>query len=315
MAEKEAPELEWRISSVALVRTPGRFRTLAEAIDSDVDFRPTIAARTFPPKRRLKGSFTEYAAALETRFDPAEAEGCFYRRDVIPRGSGDVLVIDNGRLRHNQTHDIYGGFEDVEWFASAERLERLSDYLVRVADAFGAYYGSCCLNQLQTQRIRHLRKNAPSWVGRLTRVGRVVDDPEREVSDVYWWNYFGPAFVERWGGHLDSFGVRRVKTRAGAIVVWATESPFVFDPKVRTIGGYSWKHPFYKALGGDVFMWEGQRQRAPGEVVPSWIDHHRAAGVDVASLPGPDRPIVKGKFLPRVVVLKDAKPLEEPDEL
>ena len=131
MAEKEAPELEWRISSVAPVRTPGRFRTLAEAIDSDVDFRPTIAARAFPPKRRLKGSFAEYAAALETRFDPAEAEGCFYRRDVIPRGSGDVLVIDNGRLRHNQTHNISGGFEDVEWFASAERLERLSDYLVR----------------------------------------------------------------------------------------------------------------------------------------------------------------------------------------
>ena len=314
MADKEAPELEWRISSVAMMRAPGRFRVLGEAIDSDVDFRPTIAARTFPPKRRLKGSFAAYAAALEPRFDANEAEGCFYERDVTPRGSGEVLVIDNARLGRNNAHDIYGGFTDVEWFASSERLERLSAYLIRVADAFGAYYGSCSLNQMATQRISHLRKNAQTWVGKLLRAGRVMCDPEREIRDVHWWNYYGPAYVERWKGRLDSIGTRSLKTPAGAAVIWATETPFVYDPKVRTVGGYAWKHPFYEALGNDAFMWERQRRRAPGEVVPAWNDHYRAAGVDMASLPRSQASVAKARFLPRVVVLKNAEPMEEPDE-
>ncbi|HEV2172245.1 MAG TPA: hypothetical protein VGR71_01705 [Nitrospira sp.] len=314
MAEKEAPELEWRISSVAMMRAPRRFRVLGEAIDSDVDFRPTIAARTFPPKRRLKGSFAGYAAALEPRFDPNEAEGCFYERDVTPHGRGEVLVIDDARLGRNQTHDFYGGFADVGWFASPERLEHLSAYLIRVADAFGAYYGSCSLNQMATQRIGHLRKNAQTWIGKLLQAGRVVCDPEREILDVHWWNYYGPAFVDRWKDRLDSLGTKRVKTPTGALVIWATETPFVYDPKIRTVGGYPWKRPFYEALGNDAFMWELQRQRGPGEVVPSWNDHHRAAGVDMVSLPSSHAPIAKARILPRVVVLKNAEPMEEPDE-
>ena len=54
------PELEWHIVSVAMLRMPGRLRSIGDAVDSDEDFRPTIAARTFPPRRRLKGAFADW---------------------------------------------------------------------------------------------------------------------------------------------------------------------------------------------------------------------------------------------------------------
>lgn len=82
MAKGEVLELEWRLCSVAMLRAPGRLRAIGDAIDSDPDLRPSIAARSFPPKRRLKGTFTDYAEALETRLNPAEAEGCFFERDI-----------------------------------------------------------------------------------------------------------------------------------------------------------------------------------------------------------------------------------------
>ena len=307
------PELEWHIVSVAMLRMPGRLRSIGDAVDSDEDFRPTIAARTFPPRRRLKGAFADYLARLEDLFDPAEAEGCFYERDLTPQGNGEMLLVDNGRLRLNRTHYLGGGFVDGDWFDSGERLERMSEYLIRIADAFQALYGYCSVNQLVEQRIRLLKKNAVTSLGRLFGVGRSVEEPSREIPDVYWWNYFGPAFVERWASRLESLGVKQLRTPTGAKVIWATDSPFVYNPRARSLGAYEWKRPFYDALGKDVFMWEGQQQRAPGEVVPNWDDHHRAAGVDVPSLPSPERPVIKSKILPRVVVSKDTPPLEEPD--
>src|SRR5437870_3810281 len=191
-----------------MLRLPGRLRAIGEAIDSDPDLRPTIAARSFPPRRSLKGTFADYAAALEARVDPAETEGCFFERDITPHGYGDLLLVDNGRLRANRTHEANGLFQDVDWYRADERLRRASDYLIRIADSM---------------------------------------------------------------------------------------------------------HQFYDVLGGDTFMWEGQTQREPGEVVPSWDDHHRAAGVDISTLAGAEPPSMKGRFLPRIVVPKQEAPPEEPD--
>jgi len=297
-----------------MLRAPGRLRVIGDAIDSDPDLRPTIAARTFPPRRRLKGSFADYGAALDARFDPAEAEGCFFERDITPRGFGDLVLVDDGRLRVNRIHEANGLFQDPDWYRTEERLQRVSDYLTRIADAMNAFHGYCVLNLINAQRIRFLKRNAVTWLGRLTGVGRVLEDPAREVPDVYWWNYFGPSFVERWGKPMDSLGVKQVKTAAGGVVIWATDSPFVYDPKVKKLGDYSWKRPFYEILGADVFMWERQKQREPGEVVPSWEDHHRAAGVDISTLAGAEPPLMKSRFLPRVAVQKQQAPLEEPDD-
>jgi hypothetical protein len=311
--KESPPELEWRICSVAALRSAARLRAIGEAFDRDPDLRPTIAARGFPPKRRLRASFADYAAALEARFDPAQAEGCFFERDITPRSYGDLLLVNDGRLRVNRIHEANGLLQDVDWYGTDERLQRLSDYLTRIADAMSAFHGHCVLNLINAQRIRFLKKNAVTWFGRLTGVGRVLEDQDREVPDVYWWNYFGSSFVERWAGRIDSLGVKQVRTPAGGVVIWATDSPFVYDPKAKKLGDYSWKRPFYDVLGADVFMWEGQKQRKPGEVVPSWDDHHRAAGVDVRTLAGAEPPSMKAHLLPRVVVLKQQAPPEEPD--
>ena len=297
---EDVPELEWWIYSVADLHAPGRLRSIGEAIESDPDLRPTIAARTFPPKRRLKGSLADYTAALESRFDPAQAGGWFTERDARPRGPGEVLLRDEGRLWVQLPHTVDGAVLDVDWFESAERLERLSSYLERVADAVEAFYGYCALNLMVLQRVRLLKKNAVTWLGRMgSGVGRVTEDLARELPDVYWWNYFGPAYVERWGARLETLGVKRTKTPGGAMAIWATETPFVFNRNARRLDSYDWKRPFYEALGEDVFMREGQRQREPGEVVPSL---------------GRQMPPVKTRPLPRVVILKDAAPPDEPDD-
>ncbi len=296
---EDAQQLEWWIYSVADLRATGRPRSIGEAIESDPDFRPTIAARTFPPKRRLKASFADYTAALESRFDPNEAEGWFTERDVRPRGRGEVLLMDKGRLGQRLPHTVKGGVVDIDWLESAERLERFASYLERVADSVGAFYGYCALNLMVQQRVRLLKKNAVTWLGRLSGVGRVTEDLARELPDVYWWNYFGPAYVERWGDRLQTVGVKRTTTPGGAMAIWATETPFVLDAKARRLDSYEWKRTFYGALGEDVFMRERQRQREPGEVVPNL---------------GPESPPVKARLLPRVVVLRDAAPLDEPDD-
>src|SRR2546428_13935404 len=98
-----------------MLRLPGRLRAIGEAIGSDPDLRPTIAARSFPPRRSLKGTFAEYAAALEARVDPAETEGCFFERDITPHGYGGLFLGDHGRLRAYRLPEANGLFLDVEW--------------------------------------------------------------------------------------------------------------------------------------------------------------------------------------------------------
>ena len=74
------------------------------------------------------------------------------------------------------------------------------------------------------------------------------------VRDVYWLNYFGPAYVERWGSLVARLGIRRETTSNGGVVVWATETPFVYEHDIGSFMDYEWKQPFYELLGRDVFV-------------------------------------------------------------
>ena len=95
----------------------------------------------------------------------------------------------------------------------------------------------------------------------------------------------GPLFPGSMGVRLTELGARQKRTLAGASVVMATDTPFVFDPKIKRIDGYAWKSPFYVALGADTFMHEGQKQREMGELVPDFDAHRRAAGFKRAAVP------------------------------
>ena len=313
----EQSELFWHIESVALLREPGRLRALGAALDSEPDFRVTHVGRSFPPGRAINGTFTDYLAGFHDRLKPAEQEMWFFERRDAPHGAGDIYLLDNGRLRHNRAHELNGSFKDARWFSSHERLERLSRYLTRIADAAGAFYGYCSAGEMLDQRLHLLQRSSGPIFGWIFHAGRAAHDRDRELPDVHWWNYFGPAFVERWDGRMDGLGARQATTPAGARVIWSTASPFVYDPSASWLGAYAWKRPFYMALGDDTFMREGQKRGAVGELVPTWADHYRAAGVDVSTLEGPEPPVIKGGLFPKVVRLRerpaDTVDSDEPD--
>jgi hypothetical protein len=228
----------------------------------------------------------------------------FFAHREPPVGDGDIYVADDRRLQLRDTpHTVDGRFSDVVWFRSPERLTALSAYLARVADAGGAFYANCASSEVLDQRARLLERSAGPILGRVFKAGRVPSDLHRELPDVFWWNYFGPAFVAKWQGRLDGLGVRQERTPAGARVVWATETPFVFDPKVKRLDGYPWKQQFYAALGEDTFMREGQKQEPAGEAVPDFNEHRRAAGAEpVEGSRGADAPNV---VTPRIARLQE----------
>ena len=84
--------------------------------------------------------------------------------------------------------------------------------------------------------------------------------------------FFGPASVEQFGASLHGLGVRRQETSNGGIVVWAAESPWLFEESTASVMDYDWKKPFYDALGRDTFVRVGQPD---GQYVPSLADHMR----------------------------------------
>lgn len=70
---------------------------------------------------------------------------------------------------------------------------------------------------------------------------------EHALPDVFWLNYLGPALVERFGrDRFAGLGVRQAPTANGGLVVWATETPFVFDPGAERLNDYAWKRPSTK---------------------------------------------------------------------
>jgi hypothetical protein len=107
------------------------------------------------------------------------------------------------------------------------------------------------------------------------------DDPlytilDRVVSDVYWVNYFGPGYVERWGlERLMAIGVRSVVRPSGAVAIWATEMPPLVDATCLRLADYPFKASFYEALGRRTFTFESMDLPEPGEVVPTLHDHRQ----------------------------------------
>ncbi len=304
----ERSGLVWEVVSLAGLREAGRLRDLGRALDSEPDLAYTHGGRSFPPRRRLKGGVADLLASYEGRLDPKQPEIWFFARDQPPEASLDIYLADDGRLLRDMPHRINAGFSDRKWFDTPGRLRMLADYLARVADEARAFYAYCTQSDLLDQRLRLLQRNAGPIFGALLKAGRAAEDLHRELPDVFWWNYFGPAFVEKWNGRMDGIGVRQERTPTGARVIWATETPFVLDPHMKRLADYPWKKQFYAALGDDTFMREGQKQQAIGEVVPDFDAHRRAAGaVAVDGGRGAD---VRSRILPRVARLRELPPEE-----
>jgi hypothetical protein len=306
------PALFWEIVSVAGMREPGRLKAVASALDSVRELAPTLVGRSWPARRQLKGSVASTLGAYEGRLDPNQPEMWFMARREPPEGTLDIYLADEGRLDRGMPHRLTGKFSEGGWFDSPDRLRMLGVYLSRVADAAGAFYAYCTSDGLLDQRLRLLQRNAGAIFGAILKAGRAAEDLNRELPDVFWWNYFGPAFVRRWNGRLDGLGVHQEVTPTAARVVWATETPFVLDPRAKRLDGYAWKQQFYAALGEDTFMHEGQKQRLVGEVVPDLNEHrHTAGGEPVVSTRGGE---ASSRPMPTVIDSRDAAPAAAVDE-
>jgi hypothetical protein len=271
-------ELVWQILSLAPLREPGRLGALAEALDSEPGLKLTHYGRSDPPTRHLKQGVAGLFAELAGKLQPHQPEVLLLARKDPPVIGLDVYIADDSRLLKNIPHSLNAGISEAAWFESGGRLNMLTDYLTRVADAAGAFYGYCAVSEILEQRKRLLERHAGPIFGGIFKAGRVAEDLQRELSDVYWWNYFGPAMVEKWGARLADLGARQERTPAGASVVIATETPYVYEPDLKRVDGYGWKAPFYAAMGVDTFMHEDQQQRRVGELVPDFDAHRRAAG-------------------------------------
>lgn len=188
----------------------------------------------------------------------------FLSRRTAPRGDASVSLTTEDPTRQVYAHSVYGSFE-AKWFEShAPRWDLFADLFRRLAEATRAFYGNAAYGSFYDQHAALIA----SALGALASPWTL----DREIPDVCWLNFFGPAYLARFGDRLRGLGVREAPT-AGGLVIRATQRPTL--EAVGATTEYAYKRPFYEALGKDTFYWEGQRRGAEGERVPSFAEHRR----------------------------------------
>jgi hypothetical protein len=250
------------IQSVADLRSSSALAAIGRELDWDPNLRMERFGPNDPPRTPIESA----EAALREWRPAAKSERghwwFFLSRKGRPRGRATIQITTLDPTKQLYAHSVYPSYL-ASWFDTPERLDEIADLLRRLAEATRAFYGRAALGAMYDQhnlRLDHLPP--PSY--------------EREIPDVYWLNYFGPGYVEFFGAQLERLGVRRTRTKTGGLLVWATETPFVFD-RVSRVADYAFKQPFYEALGRDAFRSEDQLRGGPGEHVPTYDAHRRHA--------------------------------------
>ena len=254
--------------SAANLRRPGALRSLGAELDRHKLLRPARVDNHDPARNQVESAASAMAEG-EQRFDPDKWQWWFFSRPGSPRLSGTLEVHKPGEV-----NELSFSWRPAAWFDRAERLDQLAATVAAVGDAMGALYARVAHSPMYTQRNQALdrARREPGRPG-----PRLQPDLERELPDVYWLNYFGPGLVQHFGERLETIGVRRERTPAGAVLAWATETPFVHDAAMRPISAYPFKQPFYDALGFDTFMSETQKRGEPGQHLPLLDVHRRIA--------------------------------------
>lgn len=251
--------------SIADLRRPAALPPIGRALDEDADFRPERLDPRDPPRTPIASAEAALAAWRPAARDAARDWYFFANRKTPPKARATIQIAAPmpGRV---PLHSVACAYPSA-WFAHPGRVEKLVRQFVRLAQATNAFYGRAALGAVYDQRNLLLQLAQ----GHLD--ARVFPDFERELPDVYWLNFFGPAYLERWGARLDGLGARRDRV-AGGLIVWATDAPSPVS-EVATITDYPFKEGFYAALGRDTFMSEAQRPGARGENVPTFDAHRR----------------------------------------
>ncbi len=254
--------------SLSDLRRPGALRVLGDAFDADDRLRPDRMDRNDPIREKIR-SAADYLSGAEAL--PAQGpESILFERRSTPRLGGGFSFERRAPEDLETPQRIYLTLEEEILADDPTLVGPLGELFGRLADAFDGYYGFATHGKLPWQQRVELVE-AGRRGERAPQYPTMTTD-KTSVRDVYWINYFGPSYVERWGDRLSGLGVRQAETVNGGRVIWAAESPFLYDEAVGSTSDYAWKQPFYDALGRDTFV--HLRQLAP-RGVPSWDDHRR----------------------------------------
>jgi hypothetical protein len=256
--------------SFADLRRPAALAGIGRAFDADPNLRPERMDVRDPLRTRIasaEGYFANAGTAVET-------DDFLFERRQPPHLSGALSAMSFRSDEFRDTpHRLYAGTDDVDeqWLGYPEHLEAFAQLFIRLADAFDATYGFVADDRMPRQqsgefaRARQRRQFAPSPPDEYS--------DRHSVRDVYWLNYFGPAYLERWGERAAGLGVRQDPTANGGVVIWATETPFVYLEDVGSFMDYEWKRPFYEALGREMFV--NRFGASWDQLVPTREDHLR----------------------------------------
>jgi hypothetical protein len=262
--------LDIELFSFADLRRPGVLSGIGRAFDADPALRPELIDIREPLRNTVasaEGYLGNAAMHVET------ADFLFGRRHT-PRLSGAISAPSyRDEDLKESPYRLYAFTDDAdeEWLGDAANLAALAAMFVRLAGAFDASYGFAADSRMARQqrgefsRARQKKQFAPAPPDETS--------DRHSVRDVYWLNYFGPAYVEFWGDRVPGLGIRQEATSNGGLVIWSTETPFVFVDDIASFMDYPWKQPFYKALGRDSFVNAGLA--AWDRRVPSREDHLR----------------------------------------
>jgi len=216
------------------------------AIGAVIDRFPEFAPRRVggdPPRQRVTDGMETLLASIEGDVD---LDGERDRSDRSPvtwfiELAGEEWWVggpdgEEEVLRAESTLSVIPTVPDSD---SGDLLERLVQLMAELGDAMGASYGCACSEeQLMAQDRWH-----PDGPGRPSLTWG--------LCDIFWLQYFGPAFVARYPGLDDeTIGWR---TPRGAVIHRATEMPARRPAKAETHLGASWKQPLLSVLGPEPF--------------------------------------------------------------
>ncbi len=260
--------LQSTLYSVADLRRPGALASIGRAFDADPTLRLERIDVRDPIRNRVT-SAAEYFAQQER--GPATPDWFLFERRRAPHVGGDLScpsyrIAELGESPHELS--LITSQEDEVWCQDPEHFRAFAQLFVRLAGAFDGAYG------FATDKVMWRQQRAEMMRGwNLGDPSRTTPGPFTDryaLRDVYWLNYYGPAFIKRWGERLTRLGVRQERTSNGGIVIWATDTPFVYREDVGSFMDYPWKQPFYEALGRDTFV---NPQQPPGQYVPTREEH------------------------------------------
>jgi hypothetical protein len=262
--------LEFDLYSFADLRRPGVLAGIGRAFDADKRLSPDRMDVRDPIRNRIASA----AGYLDDAVATIANEDILFERRREPHLAGE-LSAPSYRLsdRRESPHRLFAGTSDSDarWFRESRHSEAFAALFARLAGALDGSYGFASDHQMWRQqagefaRARRRGEFAPQTPG--------PESDSHSVRDVYWLNYFGPAYLELWGDRLGGLGVRRDATSNGGLVVWATETPFEFRDDAGSFEDYAWKQPWYEALGRYTFV--NARATSWDKRVPAREDHIR----------------------------------------